>query len=146
MNDPDRNFTLWRSAFLSRVIISMILLGGAVGKWTPEYWNGDVFYDIYFVDRNYWVFNYLRENFEPETLRTIATWYSRKVILIESTCGLGLWLLPAKWASIIGFVLLTSIALFSNFYLFSVMFALMGLSLAGLFVVNETKPVLDLEA
>ena len=146
MNDPDRNFTLWRGAFLSRVIISMILLGGAVGKWTPEYWNGDVFFDIYFVDRDYWVFNLLRENFEPETLRTIATWYSRKVILIESLCGMGLWLLPTKWAAAIGFVLLTSIALFSNFYLFSVMFALMGLALAGFFVVNETKPVLDLEA
>lgn len=151
LDDPDRVFTLRRGAFLSRVIISMILLGGAVGKWTPEYWSGQVMHDIYFEGRDYWTFNFVRNNFEPETVRWMATWYSRKVILIETISGFGLWLLPPKWAAIAGFVLLTSIALFSNFYLFSVMFCLMGLSLAGLFVVKPSDVILsekklDLEA
>ena len=72
----------------------MILLGGAVGKWTAEYWSGEVFYDIYFRDRDFWVFNLIRENFEAETTREIATWYSRNIIVIETVAGLGLWLLP----------------------------------------------------
>ena len=152
IEDVDRAFTLRRGAFLSRLIISMILLGGAVGKWTPEYWSGAVLYDIYFEGRDYWTFNFVRQNFEPETVRTMAVWYSRKVVLIETIFGFGLWLLPARWAAIAGFTLLTSIAMFSNFYLFSVMFCLMGLATAGLFVVsdkrNEPMPavVLDVEA
>ncbi|NND97659.1 MAG: hypothetical protein HKN47_10065 [Pirellulaceae bacterium] len=139
MNDPDRTFTLRRGAFLSRAIISMILLGGAVGKWTPEYWDGQVMYDIYFEGRNYWTFNLLRSNFEPETLREMAIWYSRKVVVIETLCGFGLWLLPPRWAALVGLTILTSIALFSNFYLFSVMFCLMGLSTVGFFVVGTKQ-------
>lgn len=137
MESPDRAGTLQRAAFLSRIIISMVLLGGAVGKWTAEYWSGEVFFDIYFRDRNYWVFNIMRDSFEPETLRWIATWYSRKVIFIESICGFGLWLLPARWAAIVGVVLLSSIAIFSNIYLFSVMFSVIGLAAVGLFVERQ---------
>ena len=55
MHDRDQTTTLQRGAFLSRLILSMILLGGAIGKWTPEYWSGDVFYDIYFRDREQWM-------------------------------------------------------------------------------------------
>ena len=137
MSDPNRELTLRRGAFLSRAIISMILLGGAVGKWTGEYWSGEVLYDIYFVERDYWVFNLLRDNFDQDTLRTIATWYSRKVVCVETICGFGIWMLPPKWAAAVAFIVLTSIVVFSNWYLFSVMFCLMGLALAGFFVVRE---------
>ena len=126
-------------AFLSRLIISMILLGGAVGKWTAEYWSGEVFWDIYFRDRDFWVFNLLRQQYDPETLREIATWYSRKVIVVETMAGFGLWLLPAKWAASIAMVVLMSIALLSNFYLFSVLLSLVGLAAAGFFAASK-KP------
>ena len=56
IDDADRDRTLARAAFLSRLVISVILLGGAAGKWTGEYWSGEVFYDIYFRDRDFWVF------------------------------------------------------------------------------------------
>lgn len=131
-DDPDS--LLRNAAFLSRLIISMIVLGGAVGKWTGEYWSGEVFYDIYFRDRDFWVFNLLRTNFEPETLREIAMWYCRKVIVLETVAGFGLWLLPAKWAAIAAMALLTSIAVFSNFLLFSVLSCLIGLAAVGLLV------------
>ena len=92
------------------------------------------------------MFNQLRANFEPETLRTMATWYSRKVVLVETVCGFGLWLLPPRLAALIGLLVFTSIALFSNYYLFSVMFALLGIASVGLFVIKPEKHVLDLEA
>lgn len=125
---------LRRGAFLARAIGSLILLGGAVGKWTPEYWSGDVFFDIYFRERNYWVFNYLRETYDAETLRTIATWYSRKVVVVETCFGMGMWLLPPKWAAVAGTAIFFSIALFSNHLLFSVLWCLVGLSAVGFFV------------
>ncbi len=145
MDDPDRIATLDRGAFLSRSMLSMVLLGGAVGKWTSEYWSGDVLYNIYFVDRNYWVFNYLRNSFDADQLQTIAMWYSRKVVVIETLCGFGLWLLPARLAALIGILVFMSIAIFSNLYLFSVMFALLGVASVGLFVVKRPKHTLDLQ-
>tara|TARA_R110002049_G_scaffold2750_9_gene22372 strand:- start:42925 stop:43755 length:831 start_codon:yes stop_codon:yes gene_type:complete len=129
-----READLRRPAFLSRVIISMILLGGAVGKWTGEYWSGEVLYQIYFVERDFWVFNWLRDHFPAETLREIAMWYSRNVIVVETVCGFGLWLLPPRWAATVAIVVLTSIAVFSNWLLFSVLMSLIGLASAGLFV------------
>lgn len=130
---------LRRAAFLSRCIVSMILLGGAVGKWTSEYWSGQVLYEIYFVDRDFWLFNRLRESLDQEGLRTVATWYSRKVIVIETLCGLGLWLLSPRWAAGIAVFVLTSIAFFSNFNLFSVLLSLIGLAAAGFFVPRTSR-------
>ncbi len=134
IDDADRDFVLHRGAFLSRLIISVILLGGAAGKWTAEYWSGQVFYDIYFRDRDFWVFNLLREHCEDATLREMACWYSRKVILIETIAGVSLWAMPPKWAAAVAIVILASIALLSNFLLFSVLFSLIGLASVGFFV------------
>ncbi len=138
MDDEDRASLLRRAALLSRLIISVVLLGGAAGKWTAEYWSGEVLYDIYFRDRDFWLFNLLRANFEPDTLREIATWYSRQVIVLETVAGLGLWLLSPKWAAAVGVILLASIALFSNFLLFSVLMSLIGLAAVGFFVERRT--------
>ncbi len=119
---------------LSRAIVSLMLLGGAVGKWTAEYWSGQVLFELYFVERDFWFFNLLRSNSEPELLREIATWYSRKVIVVETLCGLTLWALSPRVAAIAGIIVCTSIALFSNFYLFSVVLSLIGLAAVGLLV------------
>lgn len=129
-----------RAAFLARCLVSMILLGGAVGKWTSEYWSGQALYEIYFVDRDFWVFNGLRQNLDAESLRITATWYSRKVIVIETLCGFGLWLLPARWAAGIAIFVMTSIIVFSNYHLSSVLLSLIGLAAAGFFV--SRKPSL----
>jgi hypothetical protein len=134
LDDDDQAGMLRRAAFLSRLIISVILLGGALGKWTAEYWSGEVLFDIYFRDRNFWVFNLLRANFQTDVLREIAVWYSRVVVLTETVAGLGLWLLPPRAAAALGVVLLSSIALFSNFLLFSVLWCLIALAAVGFFV------------
>lgn len=134
IDDDDQLLMLNRAALLSRLIISVILLGGAIGKWTGEYWSGEVFFDIYFLDRDFWLFNWLRDRFDQETLQVIAKWYSRKVILTETVAGFGLWALPPKWAAIIAIVILNGIALLSNFYLYSVLASLIGLATVGLFV------------
>lgn len=139
--DEDQRDLLRRAALLSRLIISVILLGGAAGKWTGEYWSGEVLYDIYFRDRDFWLFNLLRANFEPDKLAEIAKWYSRNVVIVETTAGLGLWMLPPRMAAGVAIVLLSSIAVFSNFLLFSVLMSLIGLAAVGFFVVpNHNTP------
>ena len=128
--------TLSDAALLSRMIVSMILLGGAIGKWTAEYWSGEVFYDIYFVDRDFWMFNLLRDTFQEADLRRIATVYSRVVVATETAAGFGLWLLPHRMAAGAGMLLLFCIAFFSNLLLFSVMACLIAMLATG-FVVEQ---------
>ncbi len=127
-----------KAAFLSRLLISVVLIGGAVGKWTGEYWSGEVFYEIYFRDRDFWIFNALRSWMDAESLRWTAMAYSRHVILVETIAGLGIWLLPARWAAVVGVVIFSSIALLSNFLLFSVLGPLIGLSIAGWYVRKQS--------
>lgn len=134
LEEFDSAALLRRAALLSRLIISLMLLGGAVGKWTGEYWSGEVFFEIYFRDRDFWLFNVLRDWFDEPSLRQLAVWYSRKVIVVETLCGCGLWLLPARWAAVLAIIVLTSIALLSNLMLFSVLSCLIGLAMVGLFV------------
>jgi hypothetical protein len=140
-DNVDDETLIARAALLSRLIVSMILLGGAVGKWTSEYWSGHALYEIYFIDRDFWFFNLLRSSLDAESLRVAATWYSRKVIVIESVCGLGLWLLPARWAATVAMVVLASIALLSNFHLFSVLLSLLGLAASGFFVAKRPSSI-----
>lgn len=132
LDNDDR--LLRRGAFLSRAILSMILLGGAVGKWTPEYWSGEVLHEIYFKDRDFWVFNLLRSWLDEPALRDLATWYSRKVVVVETVCGLGLWLCRPRIAAIVGVTVFSSIALLSNFLLFSVLSCLIALAAVGFLV------------
>lgn len=127
-----------RAAFASRCIASMVLLGGAVGKWTDEYWSGKALYEIYYLHRDFWFFNLQRSLFDADSLRIAATGYSRMVILVETCCGFLLWLVPPRWAAWVGVVVFTSIALFSNFYLFSVLLSMIGLSAVGWFVPART--------
>lgn len=120
-----------KASFFGVLIISLIFLGGALGKWTPGYWSGQVIYDIYFVERDFWFFNLLRANLGTEALRDFATCYSRMVVLSETACSF-LWLLNPKTASIIALAMFLGITLFSNVLLFSVTLCLIGLAIVGL--------------
>jgi len=127
-----------RATFLTHLILSMIFLGGAVGKMTPGYWSGEVMYEIYFSGRDYWIFNLLRNQFNEASLHTIAGWYSRLVMCTELVCAF-LWLMPARLASWLAILVLCNIALMSNTWLFSVLTCLLGLALVGLHTPkNET--------
>jgi hypothetical protein len=132
--DENDDQLLDRGARVSRTILSVVLLGGAAGKWTSEYWSGQVLYEIYFVDRDFWIYNLLRENFTGEVVREIATWYSRHVIIVETLVGLTLWAMPPRVAAWIGLAVYASIAIFSNYYLLSVLMSLMGLATVGFWV------------
>ena len=140
MGDGSPEALLRNGARLSQAIVGMVLLGGAAGKWTSEYWSGQVFYEIYFINRDFWFFNALRAGVDPDTLRTVATWYSRSVILVESICGLLLWALPARVAAATGAAVCIGIALFSNFYLVSVVLSLVGLASVGWLVGSAATP------
>ncbi len=125
------NLLIEKGVFISHLILSVIFLGGAMGKLTPGYWSGQVLYDIYFAARDFWVFNILREHFSNDTLHAISRWYSRFVIVTEMGCAC-LWLLPRRWASWLAIITCCGICLFSNVLLLSVLACLLGLAVIGL--------------
>ena len=120
-----------RGVWLAHVILSLIFLGGAVGKFTDGYWSGQVLYDIYFEKRDFWFYNIIRSSLSAESLRSAATVHSRMVICGELFCAF-LWLMPAKVASGIAVLMLCGIAFTNNFLLFSVVTCLIGLAIIGL--------------
>ena len=120
-----------RAVFLTHVILSLIFLGAAVGKVTEGYWSGQVLYEIYFEKRDFWFYNIFRAALPADQLREAATWHSRMVIFGEFVCCF-LWLMPARWASVVAVVMLCGIALTNNFLLFSVVTCLIGLAIVGL--------------
>ncbi|XZE51961.1 hypothetical protein SH139x_003631 [Planctomycetaceae bacterium SH139] len=123
---------LSKGAYLANIILAMILLGGGIGKWTAEYWSGAVLYEIYFQDRDFWIFNWLRAWVAEPELRSIACWYSRLVIVTETSCFAALWLLPRHYAGMLAIAVFTAIACLSNFYLFSVVLSAIGLATVSL--------------
>ncbi len=137
---------IYTEAFLANIIIAMILLGGGVGKWTAEYWSGNVLYEIYFVERDFWIFNLLRDNFSVESQQAIAKWYSRMVVILETGCFAALWCLPRRYGSLVAITVFVSIALFSNFYLFSVLLSPIGLATVGLFSTVKSRKIPDVKA
>ena len=133
---PTCDSLLERAAFLSHVILSIIFLGAGIGKVTGGYWSGEVLYQIFFADRDYWFFNLLREWLDEPSLREFARWYSRLVVVSEVGCCT-LWLLPQRLASWLVMPVLFGIALFSSSYLFSVVACLLCLALVGLHTPKE---------
>jgi hypothetical protein len=138
---PEQEVLEMASTF-SQLVLSLIFLGGVVGKMTPGYWNGEVLHDIYFESRNYWCFNWIREHVPAKTIPELARWYSRLIILMEWTCSL-LWIMPRRIASMVALVTLLGIAILSNFLLFSVVGCLIGLALVGLLVPPRVRAGVD---
>lgn len=127
-----------RAVWLSHVILSLIFLGGTIGKLTPGYWSGEVLYEIYFQGRDFWTYNLIRDSVSADQMRSIAAWHSRMVLVFEAICCF-LWLMPRKVASTLAIVVFSGIALTNNLTLFSVVTSLICLAIVGLHEPRE-KP------
>jgi len=107
-----------------------MFLGGAVGKLTPEYWNGEAFFHIYFLQKNAFIYPWLRENCDVDTLRVMAAMFSRAVIIGEITVAV-LVLFFSRLTLHLSIVVMVCVVVISTWYLFSVMESLIGIALAG---------------
>jgi len=118
---------------LSRCFVSLMFLGGAVGKLTPGYWDGSVMYALNFAGSDYWSFRLLRSLLTATQLREAATLYSRSVVLIElMLVTLPLW--SARVALYSALVALVAMVVLNNHLLLSVVGPLLGVCGAALCV------------
>ncbi|MEM6823318.1 MAG: hypothetical protein AAF558_15425 [Verrucomicrobiota bacterium] len=118
---------------LALAVVSLMFLGGAVGKWTESYWNGEAVYEIYFLRKQLPTYVFLREQLDPSSLRALATWFSRSIILMETVLAtLLIW--PARYAMTLGIPAMILMIAGSTLMLYSVIGALIWLVLAAYLV------------
>jgi hypothetical protein len=115
---------------LALCVVAVIFWGGFVGKLTPEYWSGQVMADI-FMEQNFgWVSQWAKTHFSEEAIRFCFQWVSKAVILGEAVLSFAP-LLPYRFVCFFGIPFMTGISLFTTWRIFSVLFSLMGLLVAG---------------
>ncbi|MEM7788617.1 MAG: hypothetical protein AAF594_12915 [Bacteroidota bacterium] len=124
---------------LAQGVVSLVFLGGALGKLTPEYISGDVLYHVYFLQRETLFYPWLRATLDPEMLRTLATWFSWSVIALEAALATCVFWKPrvALWAAALA---CTAIVAGSTIYLASVMAPLVGVCIGGLLLRGTAAP------
>ena len=127
-NDAD---VVLHGCVLAQCVLGMMFLGGAVGKLTSEYWSGLTVYEIYFQQKANWPYPSIRDNLDAETVRGIATWFSRVVLAVEAGLVLSPFL-PTRWVCWIAPPVMLLIVVVSTWTLFSVMGSLIGMMLACL--------------
>ena len=123
--------------FVARCVISLVFLGGLVGKLTPEYWSGEAFLDIY--DRPYGVFGLARAYVTPAALPALAQVYSIGAIAMEGTAAAS-FLMPSRWAGLVTIAVMLSIVALSNLLLGSVMAPLIGLAATATWLSRQAEP------
>lgn len=117
-------------AFLAQCVISLIFLGGLLGKLTPEWWRGEVLYQYYFLQKPNFPYPWLRETFSDEGIQAMAMWFSRAAIAGELFLAAS-FLLPGRFVLVIQIWMMMGIVVVSTWYLFSVMGPLVGLAFAA---------------
>ena len=121
----DAGFGL-HAKMLAVSILSIVFMGGLVGKLTPEYWNGTILYHVFFVQNNHWPIFWLKKFFPLEQLRLSCAVISRLIIGAETFLSFSLFLpfrLVRFWAPL----LMGGMTLFSTWKILSVLSCLMGM-------------------
>ncbi len=131
----DREFPQ-EARWLAKAMIAVIFLGGFIGKLTPTYWSGEVLHDIYFQQKDYFIYSWLRDSFSEEGVRRLATGFSRMAIIGEGLLVLGVALRYRLYA-LLALAVIMGMVFISTPYLFSVMSSLLGMLLAMMIGVEE---------
>ncbi len=129
----------WHGITLALGVLSLCWLGGAVGKITPEYWSGEPFYHLYFMDKPQFPFDWWREHCTTETLHGYARIFSRLVVVSELALATSL-LWPVRLAVLANMMALCGMVIISQLQLFSVLGSLMGLVIAIAWLLRSPPP------
>ena len=138
MRRQDENFR-WHACFLAQCLVGMIFLGGTLGKLTPEYWRGGVFYDIFSQRVRQWPFGEFFKTMGAAQQYLVLGGISKAVIGVEALLALApLWpaRLVCRWAP----PLLLVVTFFSTWRILSVLSCLMALLWSCLALMPEEKP------
>lgn len=111
---------------LAVFILALFFMGGFTGKLTPEYWNGQIFYNIFIGQEGDSPFLWLKKNFTMTQVQLFCTVVSRFIIGIEMFLAFSLFF-PFRLIRESSPWLMGGITLFSTWRILSVLSCLMGM-------------------
>lgn len=114
----------------AHAVMGLVFLGGFVGKCTPQYWSGETFHGLYFQSGTGFPYPWLRAHGSPETVRDVATWFSRAALAGEGVLTLAP-LLPTRLVLGVFSVTMVTMMVARNYNLFSVLGCLLGLMIGA---------------
>lgn len=115
---------------LAQGVVGLMFLGGAVGKLTPEHRSGEAFYGLYFRDNDSFPYPWLKAHFSADTVRGMASWFSRFALSGEIVLSAAP-LLPTRFVLAGAAVSMSTMMLAWTFHLASVLSCLFGLLVAS---------------
>ena len=136
IEDPQHIQT--HAPFLTKCIIALLFLGGAVGKLTPEYWNGRAFYNLVVHQTPGYVGAYLINTFSIEHQKLIVGVLSKIIIITEGLLVLSPFY-PYRFFCLFGVCVIIMLVLFRSWQIFSVLSCLAGIILACLLLLTDYK-------
>ena len=132
LDRTDGNLRLHACA-LAQSMIGIIFLGGAVGKFTPEYWNGTIIYNVFFFQGQDGLARDIIHHLSIGQQKVWAMYFSRMIIFTEGFLVLSpLW--PTRFIATIGPIFILAITFFSTWRILSVVACLIGLFLGCLYL------------
>lgn len=123
---------------LALAVVTLIFLGGAIGKCTKEWWSGEVLLGIMEVNFIHFPFNWLKLSLNNEHMILLSKILSRSLILTEiliSTCLF--W--PRRAALFYTPILILGIVIFRTWIILSVLSCLISMLWACLKLYPATK-------
>lgn len=117
---------------LATTTVALIFFGGFLGKMTPTYWSGEIFFELYFQQKQHPPYTWLNAWFSDSTIVVMARWFSRLAIFGEAA----VWLSPLvltyrRWAWLV-VIVATTMVIISTPWLFSVMGGILGITIANM--------------
>ncbi len=128
----------------AHAVMGLVFLGGFLGKCTPQYWSGEAFYGLYFQSGAGFPYPWLRAHASVETVRAIATGFSRTALVGEGVLTLAP-LLPTRFVLGLFAITMATMMVARNYHLFSVLGCLAGLMI-GAELLRRREPVTSSEA
>jgi hypothetical protein len=136
LHRADSRVVLRKACFLAQVIVSLIFLGAAAGKWTDEYWSGQVLHTLMFVYQETSFYPLLREHLSETELVLLAGWYSKAVVVGETIFAAS-FMVPPRIAFACILPGLLGMWVLSTPHVIEPLAPLMGLALGGFLLSRE---------
>ncbi|MBP9853977.1 MAG: hypothetical protein KBD53_03815 [Candidatus Omnitrophica bacterium] len=124
-----------QACLLARLVIGLIFFAGFVGKLTPEYLSGEVFYRIFWSEKTLWPHTWLMAHFTADQLKVVSVYFSNFIVCSELLLACAP-LLYSRFIFVIAPIILCCFMITNTWAIFSVVGCLIGMMLSCLFYKN----------
>lgn len=134
----DKEHIARHAPFLVKCIIALLFLGGTVGKLTPEYWSGEVFYNTVIHQTPGFFGEFISSAYSIEQQKVIIGFLSKVIIIAEGLLVLSP-LFPYRFFAAFAALTIVMLVVFRSFQILSVLSCLAGITLTCLLLLHNSN-------